>query len=136
MFHNNNLISNAGKSHLIMSSKENLDMQALSCSIKNEGNVKLVRIHINNNLNFDYHVNQLCKNASKKLHALIRTSKYIAINTRRMLMKAFVSSKLSYCSLILMFYSRKMEHKIKNIYKRALKLVYEEFHNLAFQEKN
>ena len=111
-------------------------MQALSCSIKNEGNVKLVGIHINNNLNFDYHVNQLCKNASQKLHALIRTSKYIAINTRRMLMKAFVSSKLSYCSLILMFYSRKMEHKIKNIYKRALKLVYEEFHDLAFQEKN
>ena len=33
---------------------------------------KLLGIHLNNDLNFDYHVNQLCKKASKKLHALAR----------------------------------------------------------------
>ena len=42
-----------------MTSQKNLEMQVLSSSIKNEGNVKLVGVHINNNLkNFDYHVNQ------------------------------------------------------------------------------
>ena len=36
-----------------------------------------MKILINNNLNFDNHVNQLCKKTSKKLHALVKTPKYI-----------------------------------------------------------
>ena len=43
-----------------MSSKENLEMQVLSCSVNNEGNAELLGIHINN-LN---HVNQLRKKPS------------------------------------------------------------------------
>ena len=58
-FYNNNLISNAKKSHLIVSTKNNLEIQVSSCSIRNEDNVKLLGIHFNNKLNFDYHVNQL-----------------------------------------------------------------------------
>ena len=69
-FHNNISISNNEKSHLIVSSKENLGIKALSCSIGNKDSIKLLGIHINNNLNFDYHVNQLCKSARKKLHML------------------------------------------------------------------
>ena len=67
-FYNNNLISNAEKSHLIVSTKKNLEIQFSSCSIKNEDSVKLLGICLNNDLNFDYHVNQVCKKASKKLH--------------------------------------------------------------------
>ena len=70
-FHNNNVISNAEKSHLFVHSKENLEIQVSSCSIRNE----LLVIHINDNLNFDYHVNQLCKKASKKLRALAKIAK-------------------------------------------------------------
>ena len=106
-FYNNNLISNAGKSHLIVCTKKNLEIQVSSCSIRNEGSVKLLCIHLNNDLNFDYHVNQLCKKASKKLHALARIAKYMDINKRRMLMKAFVSFQFSYCPLIWTFHSRK-----------------------------
>ena len=70
-FHNNNVISNAEKSHLFVHSKKNLEIQVSSCSIRNE----LLVIHINDNLNFDYHVNQLCKKASKKLRALTKIAK-------------------------------------------------------------
>ena len=59
-------LSNAEKSHLIVSAKENLEIQVSSCSTKNEDSVKLLGIHNNNNLNFDCHVNQLCKKAHKK----------------------------------------------------------------------
>ena len=51
-FYNNYLISNAEKSHLIASTKKNLEIQVSSCSIRNED--------LNNDLNFDYYVNQLC----------------------------------------------------------------------------
>ena len=46
----NNLISNVEKSHLIVSTKENLEIQV---SIRNEDTGKLLEVHINNNLNFD-----------------------------------------------------------------------------------
>ena len=59
-FHNNDLISNAEKSNLIVSPKEKLEIQFSSCSLRNEGSVKLLGIHIDNNLNFDYNVNQIC----------------------------------------------------------------------------
>ena len=61
-----------------------------NCFIRNEDSVKLLRIHINNNLNFEYHVNQRYKKVSKKLHAFARTAKNMDINKRRMLMKAFL----------------------------------------------
>ena len=125
-FYNNNLISNAEMSHLIVSTKKNLEIQVSSCSIKNEDSVKFLGIHLNNDLNFEYHVHQLCKKASKKLHALARIAKYMGINKRRMLKKAFVSSQFSYCPLIWMFRCRKMEHRINSIHKRALKLVYQD----------
>ena len=78
-----------------MSSKEKLELQVPSCSIRNEDSVKLLEIHINNNLTFDHHVRQICKKASKKLHALARIVKYMEINKRRMLKKAFVYSQFS-----------------------------------------
>ena len=133
-FHNNSLISNAEKSHIIVSSKENLEIQVSNCYIRNEDSVKLLGIHTNNNLNFDYHVNQLCKKASKKLHAFARIAKYMDINKRRKLIKTFVSSQLSCCPLIWMLHSRKIEHRINSIHKRALKLDYQDSHDLTFQE--
>ena len=51
-----------------------------------------------------------------------------------MLMEAFVCSQFSYCPLIWMFHSRKIEHRINSIHKRALKLVYQDFLDLTFKE--
>ena len=106
-----------------------MKIQVSSCFIRNKGSV--LGIHINNNLNFDDHVNQLCKKASKNLHALARVSKYMDINKQRMLMKEFVSSHFSYCPLIWIFHSRKMEHRINSIQKWALKFVYEDSRKLT-----
>ena len=81
-------------------------------------------------MSFDHQVNQICKKA-KKLHALARIAKYMDINKRRIPMKVFVYSQFSYCSLIWMFHSRKIVHRINSIQKRALELVYQD---LTFQE--
>ena len=111
------LTLNVEKSNLIVATKENLELEVSCCSIRIEDSVKLLGIHINNKLNFDYHVNQLCKKASKKLHALARIAKYMDINKQRMLMKVFISSEFSYCPLTWMFHSRKMQHRISSIQK-------------------
>ena len=82
-FHINNLISNVGKSNLIVNFKKLWEVNISCVPIEYEESVKLFAIYINNNLNFSYHVSRLCKEASKKLYALGRIAKYININKQR-----------------------------------------------------
>ena len=70
-----------------------------------------------------------------KFHTLVSLiARYMAINKRRVLMKIFLSSHLPYCPLIKMSHSRKNQHRINSIHKIALRLFYEDFHHLKFQE--
>ena len=65
-FHNKQPKSNAGKCNLITSSTYPVEIQienAIICRVKR---VKLLGVHIDGRLNFDYHVSQICKKASKK----------------------------------------------------------------------
>ena len=67
---------------LLVSSKENLEIQVSSCSIKNENLlniVKLLWININNDFYFYYNVNYLCKEESKNIQTFDRITKYMNI---------------------------------------------------------
>ena len=90
-------------------------------------NEKLLRVHIDNKLNFDYHIEQLCDRAGKKLSALARVRQHFSFQKRRMLMKAFIESQFSYCPLVWMFHGRVMNKKINTIHERALRIVYEDY---------
>ena len=96
-FHNNRLKSKAGKCNLVASSTSPAEIQIESTIISSVKRVKLLGVHIDGRLDFDYHVNQICKKASKKIHALSRVCKYMDQNKRRMLMKAFIMLQFSYC---------------------------------------
>ena len=64
-FSENILKSNGDKCHLIASSKVQVDIQISDIKVTSESRVKLLGIHIDNRLNFDYDVSQLCKKSSK-----------------------------------------------------------------------
>ena len=65
-FHNNRLKSNAGKCNLITSSTSPVEIQIKNTIISSVKRVKLLGVHADGRLDFDYHVNQICKKASKK----------------------------------------------------------------------
>ena len=65
------LKGNAGKCHLITSSKTPVGIEVSNITIMSEEKVKLLGIYIGNRLNFNYHISQLCKKAGKNSHALI-----------------------------------------------------------------
>ena len=90
-------------------------------------------ITIDKNLTFDEHLTNVCKKASQKLSALARISQVLPFYKRKMIMKAFVESQFSYCPLVWMFCSRKMNRKINFIHERALRLVYDDY-NSTFAE--
>ena len=133
-FKKNFLTGNAGKCHSITSSKKAVVIEVANMTIMGEEKVKYLGIHIGNRLNFDYHISQLCKKAGKKLHALTRVFKYMDISQRKLIANVFIMSQFSYCSLIWMFHSRAMEHRINRIHKRTLRLIYPNQHQLTFKE--
>ena len=103
-------------------------------TITSVNRVKLPGALIDGGLNFDYHVNQICKKASKRLHALSRVCKFIDRDKRKMLTKAFIISQLPYCPMVWMFQSRNNENRVNKIHETALKSFYECNPNLSFDE--
>ena len=74
------------------------------------------------------------------MSALARMVKIISLEKRKLLMRSFIESQFSYCPLIWMFCSRKMNRKINHIHERALRLVYDDymtpFEELLFKDKS
>ena len=56
---------NTDKCHLITSWKNPVGIEVANMTIMSEEKVELLGIHIDNRVNFDYHISQLCKKAGK-----------------------------------------------------------------------
>ena len=75
-------------------------------------------------LSFESRITNLCKTVSQKLHALARIANYMDVPKRKVLMKSFITSQISYCPLAWMLHRRTLNNRINNIHKRALRLTY------------
>ena len=53
--------------------------------------------------------------------------KIIPFEKKKLLMRVFIESQFSYCPLLWMFCSRKINRRINYIHERALKLVYDDY---------
>ena len=62
---------------------------------------------VDNNLNFDTHLTDLCQKAGSKLSALTRVFRFLNLDKRRILIKAFFESQFKYCPLAWMFVAEK-----------------------------
>ena len=55
-------------------------------------------------------------------------------NKRRILIKAFITSQISYYPLVCMSHNRTMSNRINKIHVKALRLVYKDETNLSFND--
>ena len=69
--------SNPDKCHLLVSSCKKIKMEVGDFDIENSTCEKLLGVHFDNSVTFDYHMSELCKKASKKTNALARVSQHI-----------------------------------------------------------
>ena len=131
---NNGLKANPDKFHLLLSEKnKDLAIRVDTFDIKNSNSEKLLGIKIDNKLTFDPHVSDICAKVSQKLHALSRIGHLMKFNRRKEIVNAFILSQFGYCPLVWMFHSRKLNHRINNLHKRALCIVYQD-DKLSFEE--
>ena len=88
---------------------------------------KLLGVTLDKDLKFDKHLLDICKKASAKVTALGRLIKIVPLEKKKLLMNSFVQSQFSYCPLLWMFCSRKLNHKINHIHERGLRMVYQDY---------
>ena len=89
--------------------------------------VKLLGVTIDNELNFDKYVAEICAKANRKLSVLLRLSKFLFLDKRRTLFKSFIEAQFKHCPLSWMFCSRSSNKKINRLHERTLRLVYDDY---------
>ena len=62
--------------------------------------LKLLGITINNRLNFNEHISNICKSTANQLNALVRLKTILGCNKRKVLVNSFVLSNFSYFPLV------------------------------------
>ena len=132
----NSMIANPAKFQVMFLGKRNLgqiDFQIGDITLKSELRVKLLGVTIDSKLNFNSHVNTLCRTASQKVKALFRIRLFLNTDCAKKLCNAYILSTFNYCPLIWMFGSKKGNNAINKVHKRALCAVYQSFNN-TFEE--
>ena len=84
-------------------------------------------------MKFDEHISNICLKANRKLSALSRLSRFISLEKRHTLFKAFIESQFKYCPRVWAFHGRQTNHKINRLHERALRIVYNDYGS-SFQD--
>ena len=116
--------SNADKCHLLVSSNEKVSIKIGSHGIANTKREKLLGVHLDSGLSFDYHISEICKKASRKVCALTRITSGMSLSKKLTLINAFFNSQFNYCLLIWMCHGRENYYKINRLHERCLRIIY------------
>ena len=124
-FSSNFMKLNDDKCHLMIfgNTKNVTTIKIGNAEIKESHSEKLLGITFDKKLSFKKHIEDLCKKANQKLHALARVSYLLDPAKKETLMNAFIKSQFNYCPLVWMFHDRGSNSKINRTQERALKLV-------------
>ena len=123
-FKNNHLKNNVNKSHVLVSTNKPIGIKIGDYTIDNSKWGELFGVKRDLNLNFNDHISDLCKKASRKMSALARVTHFMGLSKRKLLMNAFFTSQFSYCPLIWMCHSRSNNRKINMLHERCLRIIY------------
>ena len=91
-FKNNRLKNNVDKCHVLVSTNKPVGVEVGDYTIDNSECEKLLGVKIDVNLNFNDHISDLCKKASRKISALARVTPFMGLSKRKLLMNAFFIS--------------------------------------------
>ena len=125
-FRNNCMKVNPDKFHLLLSNKKIQQVDICNEKLSSTCSEKLLGIKIDNKLTLEEHVEGLCKKASPQISALARISFLMKFEQRKRIVKSFITSHISYCPLVWMFHSRRLNNHIHHIHERALRIIYQD----------
>ena len=69
-------------------------------NIKVVSSVELLKIQIDDKLNFNLHISNICRSAANQLNALIRLKRFLGIKEKRILVNSYFMANFNYCPLV------------------------------------
>ena len=124
-FYANAMVLNPEKCHYMClgSNVDNMEeFNSLDYKLNNSEEETMLGIKIDRKLNFQNHINDLCRKASQKINALNRIASYIDVHKRKIIYTSIIKSQFSYCPLVWMFCSRNSNTLINKVQERALRI--------------
>ena len=123
----NSVKMNPEKCHVMIIGNDDVP-EYLTLNIDNtdkvaEDKLCLMGITIDRKLNFNSHIENLCREASKKLNALARIAHHLNGQQANNIVNSFFYSHFNYCPLIWMFSSKQSNSKLEKIHERALRII-------------
>ena len=126
------MIINSDKFQAIILDKNKSNLTNIPLTIDNQTiksvpSVELLGIHLDDKLNFNLHISNICRSAANQLNALIRLKSYLNFNAKRVLINSYIISNFNYCPLVWIFSTAKSLNKIESLQKRALRFLYNDY---------
>ena len=99
---------------------QKLSLEINRISIRTTEEVKLLGIAIDSKLQFQSHVETICKTADQNVKVFSRIAGYLQKHKAYVLCKTFIRSTFKYCPLTWMFCGKTANNRINQLHKRAL----------------
>ena len=96
-------------------------------TIKASSSVNLLGVQIDDQLNFNLYISNICRSAANQLNALIRLKRFLAFEEKKALINSYFYSNFNYCPLVWMFDNAKSSNEVEPLQKRALYFLYDNY---------
>ena len=131
-FRKNEMIINPDKFQAIILDKKKSNLTDIPLTIDNQTiksvpSVELLGIYLDDKLNFNLQISNICRSAANQLNALVRLKSYLSFNAKRVLINSYIISNFNYCPLVWMVSTAKSLNKIESLQKRALRFLYNDY---------
>ena len=94
------MVINPDKFQAIILDKKKSNLTNISLTIDNQtiksvASVELLGINLDDKLNFNLHISNICMSVANQLNALIRLKSYLSFNAKRFLIRSYIVSNFN-----------------------------------------
>ena len=93
-------------------------------NVEQSQSIKILGVHLDEQLNFSYHISEICKRTSRQVGILNRLRNLIPSNAKLHLYKSAILPHLTYCHLVWHFSRASDRRKLERLQERALRAVF------------
>ena len=94
--------------------------------IRTSDSLKILGVTIDNNINFNEHINNVCDKASQRVGVIMRLRNLIPTTAKLVLLKSAILPYLTYCYLVWHFCRASDTQRLERIQERELRAVYKD----------
>ena len=107
----------------------NLVFNIDTVTLKPNTSVKLLGVHLDNQLNFNEHIRYISTKCGKQVNAMARLSRMLSTDSKTNILNSFLLSNFNFCSVVYHQCSMSDARKMERIQKRTLRYVLNDFNS-------